>query len=65
MAEKLIPLSAVLDRTGNPSAATIWRLRKRNAFPEPVSISPNRKMWRETDIDSWIASRTGTPPIAA
>ena len=65
MAEKLIPLSEVLDRTGNPSSTTLWRLRKRKAFPEPICISPNRKMWRESDIDLWISTRTGIPPHAA
>ena len=65
MAEKLIPLSVVLDRTGNPSATTLWRLRKRKAFPEPVSISPNRKMWRESDVNDWIATRGIAAPLAA
>lgn len=65
MTEKLIPLSVVLDRTGNPSSTTIWRLRKCGAFPDPVSISPNRKMWRESEIDAWIAARTNSPEIVA
>jgi predicted DNA-binding transcriptional regulator AlpA len=65
MAEKLIPLSTVLDRTGNPSATTLWRLRKRKAFPEPVAISPNRRMWRESEIDAWIAARTQSSNLAA
>lgn len=65
MPEKLIPLSVVLDRTGNPSSTTLWRLRKVGKFPEPVAISPNRKMWRESDVNAWIASRGPVAPIAA
>jgi predicted DNA-binding transcriptional regulator AlpA len=34
-------------------------------FPEPVAISPNRKMWRESDVNAWIASRGPVSPIAA
>jgi predicted DNA-binding transcriptional regulator AlpA len=60
MPEKLIPLAAVLERTGHTSATTIWRMRRANTFPEPVAISPNRKAWRETDIDAWVNARTPT-----
>ena len=60
MPEKLIPLAAVLERTGHTSASTIWRMRRANTFPEPVAISPNRKAWRETDIDAWVNGRTAT-----
>ena len=69
MAEKLIPLATVLERTGHISTTTIWRMRRAKQFPEPVSISPNRKAWREAEIDAWLKARaTGRfaqSPIAA
>ncbi|MEP6827635.1 MAG: AlpA family phage regulatory protein [Aestuariivirga sp.] len=61
MNEKLIPLATVMERIGHISVTTIWRERRAKRFPEPVAISPNRKAWRESDIDSWIASKLSTP----
>jgi predicted DNA-binding transcriptional regulator AlpA len=57
MTDRLIPLATVLERTGHMSTTTIWRMRRHKAFPEPVAISPNRKAWRESDIDAWIKAR--------
>jgi predicted DNA-binding transcriptional regulator AlpA len=31
-------------------------------FPEPVWLSPNRKVWRAADVDRWLASRPTTRP---
>ena len=39
------------------SAATIWRLRQRRDFPEPIPLSPGRVGWRETDIAAWLDRR--------
>ena len=57
MAEKLIPLAIVLERTGFISTTTIWRMRRAKQFPEPVAVSPNRKAWRESEIDAWLKAR--------
>ena len=69
MAEKLIPLATVLERTGHISTTTIWRMRRAKQFPEPVAVSPNRKAWRESEIDEWLKSRVAgsfnPTPIAA
>ena len=69
MSEKLIPLATVLERTGYISTTTIWRMRRAKQFPEPVAVSPNRKAWRESEIDNWLKARvTGQfdqSPIAA
>lgn len=69
MNEKLIPLATVLERTGFISTTTIWRMRRAKQFPEPVAVSPNRKAWRESDIDAWLKARVpgrfDQPPIAA
>jgi prophage regulatory protein len=40
------------------SRATVWALRRRGAFPRPIQISPNRIMWRESELEQWIAERT-------
>lgn len=64
MSENLISLLTVRERIGHISSTTIWRMRRANQFPEPVVISPNRKAWRESDVDKWIDART-TDPLAA
>lgn len=37
---------------------TIWRLRRRGEFPEPIRLSPGRKGYLRTDIRAWLASRS-------
>lgn len=39
------------------SEVTIWRMRKRGEFPEPLRVSPRRVGWRESDIRAWLDSR--------
>lgn len=39
---------------------TVWRLRRADAFPDPVPISPHRVAWRECDITAWIERRCAT-----
>ena len=39
------------------SEVTIWRMRKRGEFPEPLRVSPRRVGWRESDIREWLDSR--------
>ena len=46
----------VVDRTGL-SSVSIWRLRKKGTFPEPIRLSPGAIGWLESDIDQWIADR--------
>ena len=41
------------------SAATVWRLRRRGDFPEPISLSPGRVGWRESDLSAWLDHRVG------
>jgi len=41
------------------SAATVWRLRRRGDFPEPIALSPGRVGWREHDLVAWIDRRQG------
>ena len=53
---RLLRLPVVAARVGL-SGTTIWRLRRRGQFPDPVRISPGCVAWRESDVESWIASR--------
>lgn len=39
------------------SSATIWRLRQKGEFPDPVRLSPGRMGWRRRDVESWLAAR--------
>ena len=39
------------------SATTIWRMRRRGDFPEPVRVSPGCVGWLESDLEAWVAAR--------
>ena len=55
--EQFLPIGEVQEMTGGMSDTTIWRMRRAKQFPEPVSISPNRKAWRKSDITTWMKAR--------
>jgi len=42
---------------GNVSHATLWRMRQREGFPEPVQISAGRVGWLSTAVEEWIAAK--------
>ena len=39
------------------SETTLWRLRRRGAFPAPVALGERRVAYRETEVREWLASR--------
>ncbi|MDO9384604.1 MAG: AlpA family phage regulatory protein [Hyphomicrobiaceae bacterium] len=39
------------------SRSTLYRLVAQNAFPKPIKVSPNRRAWRATDVDTWLEAR--------
>ena len=39
------------------SRTTAWRMQKAGDFPEPVTISPKRVGWWESELNAWKASR--------
>ncbi len=39
------------------SLATIWRMRRRGEFPEPVRISPGCCGWSERTLAEWLKQR--------
>lgn len=40
------------------SRTTVWRLQQRDAFPKPVTLSPGRVCWWETEVMAWRRSRS-------
>jgi prophage regulatory protein len=36
---------------------TIWRMRRRHEFPEPIQLSPGRVGYRRADIEAWLTAR--------
>lgn len=41
------------------STTTLWRLRQRGEFPEPVRLSAGAVGWRRSDIAAWLDGRAG------
>jgi predicted DNA-binding transcriptional regulator AlpA len=62
--DRLIGIDEVLDRV-SLSKVTIWRLRKRHEFPEPVMASPGRRLWSEQLVNQWIESKLPKAPAHA
>lgn len=54
--ERLLDEDDVQEMVGL-SHATIWRLRRRKEFPQPLRIGRARIRYRESEIIDWIASR--------
>jgi predicted DNA-binding transcriptional regulator AlpA len=42
---------------GDVNEATIWRMRQRGEFPEPIRISPGRVAYLRKDIERWLEQR--------
>lgn len=47
----------VVEAVTSLDGSTIWRLRQRREFPEPIRLSPGRVGYRRSDIEQWLASR--------
>jgi predicted DNA-binding transcriptional regulator AlpA len=39
------------------NSSTVWRLRQRGDFPEPIRLSPGRVGYRRADIERWLQAR--------
>ena len=61
MTETFLPKHEVQRITGGLSDTTIWRMRRKGLFPNPVSISPGKKAWRASEVSDWIAARIASP----
>jgi len=53
---RVLRTSEVLKLTGL-SRSTIWRLERRQHFPERLRLGPNAVGWDEDEVQSWIRSR--------
>jgi len=42
------------------SASTIYRLKRRDRFPDGIQLSPNAVGWLLEEVNAWITSRTAT-----
>jgi prophage regulatory protein len=49
----LLRLPAVLARTGYKKTS-LYGLIKAGKFPAPIPLTPNTRVWIESEIDSWI-----------
>jgi len=41
------------------SSCTLWRWRKQNYFPEPMSLGPKLVGWPSQIVSDWINSNNG------
>ncbi|MCI4400265.1 MAG: AlpA family phage regulatory protein [Campylobacteraceae bacterium] len=57
MNEQLLRLKQVVQLT-NISRATIWRWVKAGSFPKPMKITNRVVVWKNSDIQAYIASVT-------
>lgn len=56
LTDTLLPRRKVLEVVP-VAVATLYRWMDGGSFPRPVKVGPNRVMWRESDIQAWLASR--------
>jgi prophage regulatory protein len=54
---KLLRIREVCDLT-SLAKSTIWLWVSQDRFPKPISLSPSIKVWRQSDIDSWVDAHT-------
>lgn len=55
-AERILRRREVLDRVGI-GQSTLYDWMKRGAFPRPVALGARLVGWRESDIETWMATR--------
>lgn len=53
---KAIRLPQVLDKTGL-SRSQVYRLVAAGKFPSPTHLSERITVWKELDIDQWLAAK--------
>lgn len=54
--DRLLPWDRVQDMAGI-SRTTAWRMQRTGAFPSPVSVSPGRVGWWESELTAWKKAR--------
>nr|WP_192646404.1 AlpA family phage regulatory protein [Sphingopyxis sp. OAS728] len=58
MAERILRLKAVLDRTGL-SRSALYRKIAEGSFPRQLKLSVHSSGWHESAVDRWIADPAG------
>ena len=56
MAERFMRLPAVMAKLGI-ARSTVWLFVKQERLPKPIKLSPKVTVWRESEIDSYIANK--------
>lgn len=56
MAQRLLRLPAVLDRTGC-STTDVYKGMQAGTFPKSVAIGKRSRAWVEAEVDEWIKAR--------
>ena len=46
-----------VERRTHLSRASIYRLMRQGAFPEPIRLGGRTVRWRLSEIENWLASR--------
>ena len=59
-----IAISEAVEMTGL-SRTTIWRMEREGTFPKLHQISPGRRAFLKSEIDKWIAEKTGAVDVIA
>jgi predicted DNA-binding transcriptional regulator AlpA len=54
---KVLSHADTLVAVGNPDRKTVNNWVKKNLFPEPVQIGPNRIGWYADEVDEWLENR--------
>jgi len=60
---RLLSKKQVLDRVPL-SFGSIWKMMRAGTFPQSRSISENKTVWLESEIDAWILSAPLRPVLA-
>lgn len=56
MKERLIRLPEVISKVGFQKTY-IWNCIKEGTFPKQIKLGARLSVWKESDIDSWIAEK--------
>lgn len=56
MTERLIRLPEVMAKLGI-ARSTVWLFVKQERLPKPIKLSPKVTVWRESEIDTYIANK--------
>jgi prophage regulatory protein len=58
MTERLIRLPEVMDKLGI-ARSTVWLYVEQEKLPKPIKLSPRVTVWRESEINAYIADKIG------